>query len=184
MSKNQVQFQKGQSLREFLEVYGTNAQCEQELFAARWPQGFQCAACGYSKYCRLHTRKSLQCIRCKRQLGVNYNTAWSVKHKLIQAMRERDDSQPLLGYVELDDAYLGGQATGGKRGRGADRKQPFVAAAQVSEDGRPERLRLSPVGGFRLKELEAWARRHLQPRTVVRSDGLNCFRGVVAAQWH
>ncbi len=96
-------------------------------------------------------------------------------------MRERDDSQPLRGWVEIDDAYLGGEATGGKRGRGADRKQPFVAAAQVSEQGRPERLRLSPLRGFRRKELEAWARRHLQPGTVVRSDGLRCFRGVVVA---
>ncbi len=222
MPKNQIQFQKGQSLRGFLKLYGTDAQCAQALFQARWPQGFQCAACGYAKYCRLHTRKGLQCIRCKRQtsliagtlfentklplstwylamylltqskngisamdlkrqLGVSYNTAWSVKHKLMQAMRERDDSQPLRGWVEIDDAYLGGEATGGKRGRGADRKQPFVAAAQVSEQGRPERLRLSPLRGFRRQELEAWARRHLQPGTVVHSDGLRCFRGVVAA---
>ncbi len=96
----------------------------------------------------------------------------------MQALRERDDSQPLQGTVELDDAYLGGEASGGQRGRGADGKTPFVAAAQVSGEGRPQRLRLSPVGGFRLQELEAWARQHLQPGTVVRSDGLSCLRGV------
>ena len=39
MPKNKVQFQKGQSLPEFLELYGTVAQCEQAVFAARWPKG-------------------------------------------------------------------------------------------------------------------------------------------------
>ncbi len=223
MPKNQVQFQKGLSIPAFLERYGSEPQCEQALFAARWPQGFKCPLCGYAKHCRLHTRKVLQCVRCKhqtsltagtlfehtklplrtwylalylvtqskngisamelkRQLGVSYNTAWLLKHKLMQAMRERDDSQPLLGTVELDDAYLGGEApAGGKRGRGAGGKTPFVAAAQVSADGRAERLRLSPVQGFRRAELERWARGHLWPGTVVRSDGLRCFRGVRAA---
>ena len=222
MPKNKVQFQKGQSLPEFLEAYGTDQQCEHALFQARWPEGFQCPACGYQKSCRLRTRQVWQCIRCKhqasltagtlfdntklplstwylamylltqskngisamdlkRQLGVSYNTAWMVKHKLMQALRERDDSQRLQGTVELDDAYLGGEASGGQRGRGAAGKTPFVAAAQVSEEGRPERLRLSPVRGLRLQELEAWARQHLQPGTVVRSDGLSCLRGVQGA---
>ena len=60
---------------------------------------------------------------------MGYITAWMLKHKLMQTMRERDDSQPLCGIVEIDDAYLGGEASGGKRGRGAERKTPFVAAA-------------------------------------------------------
>ena len=196
MPKNKVQFQKGQSLPEFLALYGTVVQCEQAVFEARWPKGFRCPSCGYHKHCQLRQRKVFQCIRCKqqvsltagtlfdntklplttwflainllsqskngisamdlkRQLGVSYNTAWMLKHKLMQTMRERDDSQPLRGIVEIDDAYLGGETSGGQRGRGAERKTPFVAAAQVSADGRPERLRLSPVAGFRKRALQA-----------------------------
>ena len=222
MPKNKVQFQKGQSLRGFLKLYGTERQCEHALFQARWPKGWSCPNCGYLKCCKLRQRKVWQCIRCKhqasltagtvlentklplstwylamylltqskngisamdlmRQLGVSYNTAWMIKHKLMQAMRERDGSQPLAGIVELDDAYLGGQAVGGKRGRGAERKTPFLAAAQVSEDGRPERLRLSPAVGFRRLAAQARARQHLKPGTVVRSDGPRCFRGVQEA---
>ena len=40
MSKNKVQFQKGMSLSDFLALYGTEVQCEQALFAWRWPHGF------------------------------------------------------------------------------------------------------------------------------------------------
>ena len=70
---------------------------------------------------------------------------------------------------------------GASAGRGAERKTPFVAAAQVSADGHPERLRLTPLPGFRKRALQAWAEQHLQEGTLVRSDGLACFRGVQAA---
>lgn len=40
-----------------------------------------------------------------RQLGVSYNAAWGMKHKLMQAMKERDDETPLSGFVQLDDVY-------------------------------------------------------------------------------
>ncbi len=52
--------------------------------------------------------------------------------------------------MEIDDASLDGETAGGKRGRGAAGKTPFVVAAQIREDGRPERLRLSPLQGFRM----------------------------------
>ena len=80
--------------------------------------------------------------------------------------------------IVTPDAYLGGETSGGKRGRGAARKALLVAAGQVSADGRLERLRLSPVAGFRKPALQAWAEQHLQAGTLVRSDGLGCFRGV------
>ena len=94
-------------------------------------------------------------------------------------MWERDDSQPLHGTVGMDDACPGGEASGGKRGRGASGKTPFAAPAQASADGRPERP--SPVRGFRIRELEAWARQRLRPGTVARSDEPACFRGVQGA---
>ena len=43
-----------------------------------------------------------------RYLGVCYKTAWLMKHKLMEVMREREDSRQLEGRVEIDDAYLGG----------------------------------------------------------------------------
>ena len=44
-----------------------------------------------------------------RRLGVTQNTAWKLKHKLMQVMRERDAGKRLTGRVEIDDAYLGGE---------------------------------------------------------------------------
>ena len=58
-------------------------------------------------------------------------------------MEERDAGKPKMsGRVEIDDAYLGGVRSGGKRGRGAAGKTPFVAAVETSLDRQPKRLKL------------------------------------------
>ena len=73
-----------------------------------------------------------------RHLGVCYKTAWLIKHKLMEVMREREDSRVLDGRVEIDDAYLGGELAGGKSGRGSENKVPFIAAVQTTPDGQPQ----------------------------------------------
>ena len=45
----------------------------------------------------------------------------------------------------IGHAYLGGVRSGGKRGRGAAGKTPFVAAVSTSPEGRPRKLKLAPV---------------------------------------
>ncbi|MGB5198980.1 MAG: IS1595 family transposase, partial [Sedimenticolaceae bacterium] len=39
MAKNAIQFQKGLCLRDFLDQYGTEEQCQQALYELRWPRG-------------------------------------------------------------------------------------------------------------------------------------------------
>ena len=101
----------------------------------------------------------------RRQLGVNANTAWLIKHdhrksprdKLMQAMIERDDPKPLTGIVQMDDAYWGGERHGGPTGRGSPGKTtngspqgtPFVAAVQITAQGFPMAMRMDVVPGFR-----------------------------------
>ena len=78
------------------------------------------------------TKQGISSIELGRRLGVTQTTAWKVKHKLKQVMLERDASKQLTGRVEIDDAYLGGERSGGKRGRGAAGKTPFVAAVETT----------------------------------------------------
>jgi transposase-like protein len=222
MAKNQVQFQKGLSLPEFLEQYGTEEQCRRAVYGWRWPRGFRCPECGHAGHCEILGSGLYQCHRChhqtslisgtlfeytklplriwflgmylltqpkngtsvlelRRELGISYNAAWRLKHKLLQAMKERDDSQPLCGHVQLDDAYLGGERRGGKRGRGAAGKTPFVAAIQTNDEGHPIAMCLSKIKGFRKTEIAACAQRHLHAATFVISDGLSCFAGIATA---
>ena len=49
-----------------------------------------------------------------RRLGVTQTTAWKIKHKLMQAMMERDAAKRLTGRIEIDDAYAAMAAAGGE----------------------------------------------------------------------
>ena len=55
-------------------------------------------------YLMTQTKNGISALELSRQLAVSYNTAWKVKHKLMQVMKERDDTRPLGGWVQLDDA--------------------------------------------------------------------------------
>jgi hypothetical protein len=95
---------------------------------------------------------------------------------------------------------LGGARPGGKRGRGAAGKIPFVAAVETidrsavdpsakqrpSGDGRgaerkPRRLRLTVVKGFRKQEVEKLAKRDFAAGSNVVTDGLSCWTAVEQA---
>ena len=116
-----------------------------------------------------------------RQLGISYNAAWRMKHKLMQVMMERDYSWLLTGHVQIDDAYWGGECHGGRCGRSSENKAPFVAAIQTDQENYPIYMRFSAVDNFRRKTIKKWADHALNLGTNAVSDGLACFRGVVDA---
>jgi transposase-like protein len=129
-------------------------------------------------YLLTQSKSGVSALSLMRQLGVSYCTAWMVKQKLMQVMKEREDKKRLKGLIQLDDAYWGGQRHGGKRGRGSPGKTPFVAAVEVSEDGRPIAMKFKVVNAFRAHTIECWAKQSLEPGTYVVSDGLACFKAV------
>ncbi len=79
-------------------------------------------------YLITQSKDGISSLNLARTLGISANAALRMKHKLQQAMKERDDSKPLNGVILMDDAYWGGRKRDGKRGRGASGKMPFVAS--------------------------------------------------------
>lgn len=126
-------------------------------------------------------KTGLSALALMRQLGVSYPTAWLIYHKLMRAMAEREERYVLEGPVPIDDAYLGGERSGGKVGRGSENKVPFVAAVSLNEEGHPLRIKLTPVQGFSLKAIAQWAQSCMAPGSTVFSDGLACFAAVTEA---
>lgn len=129
-------------------------------------------------YLMTQDKKGTSAMKLHRQLGISYNAAWRLRHKLMQVMFERDQQHRLSGFIELDDAYLGGERTGCKPGRGAEGKTPFVAAVETTSEGLPTRIKLSVIKGFRKSEIAKWVEQHLERGSTVISDGLACFRAV------
>ncbi len=60
----------------------------------------------------------------------SYETAWLWLHKLRRAM-VRDSREKLLGIIEVDETYIGGDEIGtGKQGRGAEEKSLVVVGTE------------------------------------------------------
>ncbi len=204
MARNRVQFQirEGLSEPEFDRLYGTGEKGRAIIVASRWPDGFVCPSCGGAQHSLIKSHGLFQCSACRRQtspiagtifastklplrlwfrtlyhltqskqgissiefgrrIGVTQTTAWKIKHKLKQVMLERD---------------------GGKRGRGAPGKTPFIAAVETTPEGKPVRLKLQRVAGFGGSSIAAFANVNLDPRCAVVTDGLRCFTSVTKAR--
>ena len=78
MAMNRVQFQAGLSMAEFLNRYGSEAQCEAALVASRWPQGFACPACGSGAHGTFVRggRRYWQCAACRHQCSAISGTVF------------------------------------------------------------------------------------------------------------
>lgn len=122
-----------------------------------------------------------QLDRARRRLGVTQTTAWKIKTKLAEVMRIAGETDRLDGRIEMDDAYLGGQRSGGKTGRGSPGKKPIVVAVQTSDDGRPSRIKLRRIARFKRKRVKSIAKKIIAEGATVVTDGLKCFRGVADA---
>ena len=106
-------------------------------------------------YLMTQDKKGVSAMKLHRHLGISYNAAWRIRHKLMQVMMERDREHPLSGWIQLDDAYLGGERSGGKRGRGAP-GDALCRRRETNKQGHPLRMKLTVVEGFRLTEIAAW----------------------------
>ena len=72
MNFNQIQFQQGMSIPEFLRIFGTEAQCAEAVRQSRWPGGFRCPRCNASVHCVVGhgARKLFQCNACRHQTSL------------------------------------------------------------------------------------------------------------------
>lgn len=114
-------------------------------------------------YLLTQRKTGISALQLPREFGVNYNTAWNLKHKVLQIMLERKRGERLSGRIEIDNAYLGGERPG-KPGRGAEHKFPFVAAVQTDDEGHPQRVQLRRVTGFTLAEIQRYYLKAMIPR--------------------
>lgn len=74
-----------------------------------------------------HDKRGVSATFLADELGIAYQTAWTMQHKIRKAMSKRDSMYSLAGIVELDEAFFGAPTEGGKRGRGTEQTPVLVA---------------------------------------------------------
>ncbi len=131
-----------------------------------------------------HDKRGCSALKLKRELGIAYDTAWTMSHKIRKAMGERDSSYLLGGIVEMDDSFFGGARAGSKRGRGTT-KTPVIFSLSLNQDGHPLYLRAQVVERVDGKTVRQVANNQIAPGSVLRSDGLPSYKPVAKdGYWH
>lgn len=106
---------------------------------------------------------------------MSFRSAWPTKHKIVEAMRLREDRRELTGPVKIHDTYLRGELPGGKASRGPQNTVPLIAALQTTPNGRsiaayPRQHRHTE------EEFAVFAANFIAPSATVVSDRVWCFR--------
>jgi len=117
------------------------------------------------------TRKSgVNAINLKDLLGLgSYETAWSWLQKL-RSCTIRQGREKLSGKIEADEFYIGGQQSGGKRGRGAEHKCA-VAIAVEKKGKKLGRIRLQSIDDCSQGSLNEFITKHIEKQSNVITDG-------------
>ncbi len=146
MAMNPVQFQRGLSMAEFMQCYGSDEPCEAALIPSRWPQGFLCPDCRcgvhspFRREARLDWPRSAclhPCSACSGTLLASSKLGLACGFLATHLLTRR---------VEIDWGCSGGQV-----GRGVENKGSFVAAVQTPEDGPSELAALHQRSGVGLR---------------------------------
>jgi hypothetical protein len=73
----------------------------------------------------------------QRELGVAYQTAWSMAHKLRHGLSE-DPARPLRGFLKADETFIGGRGDPTSRGRSTANPDKSLVVAAVEKVPAPK----------------------------------------------
>lgn len=124
----------------------------------------------YAIFLFVTTRHGVSGKELQRQLGVTYKTAWRIGHKIRDLISGDDDMSKLVGHVELDEAYVGGRRSGGKRGRGAPGKTVVMG---MKEKG--GRIRAEVIPNVKKPTLREVTNRNVEKGSTVSTDELMSY---------
>jgi len=122
-------------------------------------------------------------LRLAKFLGVSWLTAHRMLRKLRVAMGDRDRGYKLTDLIELDDAYIGGKRSGGKRGRGAEGKRPVLFAVEKREEGAGF-MSAQVVDAISKETVNRFVEQHIRPGQIVRTDAFRSMNGIGKTQSH
>jgi len=107
----------------------------------------------------------------------SYETAWAWLHKLRRAMI-RPGRDKLIDEVEVDETYVGGKETGGKKqGRGAETKTLVVVATEC-KGKQIGRVRFSCIAEASGDNLIPFIEENVEPGSTVITDGWSGYSGL------
>lgn len=113
-------------------------------------------------------------LQLQRQLGLKrYEPAYNMLQKFRASMVNHDRSK-IGGTVEVDETYIGGATTGGKRGRGT--KKAIVVGAVERKGKFMGRIRLRKVSDVTENSLLKFIEDVVEPGSDIETDGFSSYK--------
>ncbi len=109
------------------------------------------------------SKKSMSAHQLHRMLGTNYETAWFLFHRLLEAANDIGGSGPLGGQnkvVEADESYIGGKAKNKAYGPPPKKMAVFTL---VEREGRARSCHVADVQARRVRAIPPRQRSALAP---------------------
>ena len=137
-----------------------------------------------------------QIVNCKngissyeihRAVGVTQKTAWFLDHRIRLALHA-GSFEKLSGYVEVDETFIGGKArnmhTEEKKRKIQGRRGPMGKAIVAAVLERGGKVRAKVVDRRKKKDLQAFVREHVEPKSALYSDALKSYEGLAGEFLH
>ena len=122
-------------------------------------------------------KRGISAVQLSRTLGICYESAWYLLHRIRTAMGKRDGKYELPGIIEMDDGYVGGATRNGKRGRGTD-KARIVVALSKTENGAALFTRMQVVEDVTGGTLQQVVDETVAPGSKIECDGYRSYRNL------
>lgn len=123
-------------------------------------------------------KRGLSALLLSEELGVHYETAWAMLHRMRHAMAKRDATYKLKGYIEIDEMFIGAPSEAKKRGRGTEKTPVLVAVSYTPIEGKQEVTgfaKLQAVTSITEASILKFVKANVEPNSTVRTDGLSVY---------
>jgi transposase-like protein len=139
----------------------------------------------YANHLLCSSKKGLSSHQLARMLGVTYKTAWFMAHRIREAMKPVDGSEPPLGgpgkIVEADEAYIG-KKDGKRKAQGAGGYGHKRTVLSLVERG--GKIRSFKLGGNTKAEIVPTIRENVHPESTLHTDGAQVYKFTGAVAKH
>jgi len=166
-------------------------------------QLFQCKKCGYQTsltantvfhrtrtslmkwfwaiYLLTNNKNGISALQLQKQLLIkSYQTAWTMLHKIRNAMSKKNEKYKLSGLIELDEAYLGQKKQSEKRGRGSENKTTVLAAIEVPKNKNPRFAFLKKVEDISSKTVLNEISKNVKEHQIIKTDGYSSYKPITS----
>ncbi len=133
-----------------------------------------------------------QVVNCKngvssyeigRAIGVTQKSAWFMLHRLREVMQDPQTGGKLSGEVEVDESFIGAKARNMHgdvkarrlQGRRGGTQGKAIVAAVLERGGK---VRTKVVDKRKKKDLQAFVREQVEPKSALYSDALKSYEGL------